>query len=79
MGHMTEEANLYNTSTGFDSRQVNDENFCICHRVQTGSGTHSSSYPMNEGGSSGVKRPEREVDHSHLVPKLMFGAIPPPP
>jgi hypothetical protein len=33
--------------------------------VQTGSGVHPSSYTMGTGSSfPGVKRPEREADHS---------------
>jgi hypothetical protein len=33
--------------------------------VQTGSGVHPTSYKMGTGGSfQGVKRQEREVDHS---------------
>jgi hypothetical protein len=39
--------------------------FPIRHRVQTGSGTHTASYPMITGGSfSRVKRPGREAYHS---------------
>jgi hypothetical protein len=40
-------------------------NFSIRHRVKTGSGTHKVSYPMGTKNLSlGVKRPEREADHS---------------
>jgi hypothetical protein len=40
-------------------------NFSLLHRVQTGSGAYPSSYPMGTRVSfSGVKRPEREIDHS---------------
>jgi hypothetical protein len=40
-------------------------NFSVHHRVQTGSGAHLASYPMNTRGSfPGVKRPGRETDHS---------------
>jgi hypothetical protein len=41
-------------------------NFSLNHRVQTGSGTHPASYLMGTGGVLylGVKRPEREADHS---------------
>jgi hypothetical protein len=36
------------------------------HIVQTGSRVHSTSYPMGTGVSfPGVKRQEREADHSH--------------
>jgi len=39
--------------------------FSSCHRVQTGSGAHSASYPMGTGDSySGAKRPGCEADHS---------------
>jgi hypothetical protein len=35
------------------------------HRVQTGSGAHPASYPMGTRALSlGVKRSEREADHS---------------
>jgi hypothetical protein len=40
-------------------------NFYIHHRVQNGSGAHPASYPMGiRGPFLGVKRPEREADHS---------------
>jgi hypothetical protein len=40
-------------------------NFCLHHRVQKGSGTHPTSYPMGSKALSlGVKRPGREADHS---------------
>jgi hypothetical protein len=40
-------------------------NFSLHHRVQNGSGAHPTSYPMGSRGSFlGVKRPEREIDHS---------------
>jgi hypothetical protein len=40
-------------------------NFSLHHRVQNGSGSHPASYPMGTRGLSlGVKRPEREADHS---------------
>jgi hypothetical protein len=36
--------------------------------VKTGSGVHPTSYPMGTGGFfTGVKRPERETDHSYLA------------
>jgi hypothetical protein len=38
-----------------------------CHvmKVKTGSGAHPASYPTDTGGYfSGVKRQEREADHS---------------
>jgi hypothetical protein len=40
-------------------------NFSLHHRVQNGSGAHPASCPMGTRGSfPGVKRPEREADHS---------------
>jgi hypothetical protein len=40
-------------------------NFSLLHRVQKGSAAHLVSYPMGTGGSfPGVKRPDREADHS---------------
>jgi hypothetical protein len=42
------------------------EFFSLHHRVQTGSGAHPASYPMDNGALSlGVKPPGREADHSH--------------
>jgi hypothetical protein len=39
-------------------------NFSLRHRVQTGSGTHSSSYPDSNGDSfPGVKLAGRETEH----------------
>jgi hypothetical protein len=39
--------------------------FCLHHRIQTGSGAHPASYPIGAKGSfPGVKRPGREADHS---------------
>jgi hypothetical protein len=41
------------------------ENFSLHHRVQSGSGANTSSYPMGTGGFSlGLKRPGREAQHS---------------
>jgi hypothetical protein len=41
-------------------------NFSLRHRVQTGSGADSASYPVGTKGSfPGVKRPGRAADHSH--------------
>jgi len=37
------------------------EFFSLCHRVQTASGAHPSTYPM-------VKWLGREADHSHPAP-----------
>jgi hypothetical protein len=40
-------------------------NFYTQHRVQTGSGTHLSSYPVGTRGSfPGIKRPEWEANHT---------------
>jgi hypothetical protein len=39
--------------------------FSLLHVVQAGSGAHPTSYPISTGGSfAGVKRKEREADHS---------------
>jgi hypothetical protein len=39
--------------------------FSLQHRVQTGSGTHPSTYPIGNWGSfPEVKLPGREADHS---------------
>jgi hypothetical protein len=47
----------------FESRWVQE--FSLLHVVQTGSWAHPASYPVGTGVlSSGVKRPEREADHS---------------
>jgi hypothetical protein len=46
--------------------QAGAGNISLNHGVQTGTGTHPASYPMVSGALSlGVKRPEREADHSH--------------
>jgi hypothetical protein len=52
------------------------------HRVQTGSGAHSASYPVGTRGSFlGVKLPGREADHSppYSAEVKMCGVIPPLP
>jgi hypothetical protein len=55
---------------GLDEREVGFRvpvwsNFSLLHIVQTGSGAHSASYPMGNGGSfPGVKWQGREADHS---------------
>jgi hypothetical protein len=42
--------------------------------VQTGPGAHPVSYTMGTGSFSGVKRPERGVDHPpHLAPRFKKG------
>jgi hypothetical protein len=44
---------------------VGARNFSRYYRVQTGAGAHPASYPMGiRGLSLGIKRPEREADHS---------------
>jgi hypothetical protein len=48
---------------GFDSRQ--GQEVFLLHTIQTGSGTHTDSYPMQTGGFfSGIKRTGRETDYS---------------
>jgi len=43
-----------------------DGNLCLHYCVQTGSDTHTASYPMGYQGALflEVKRPDREADHS---------------
>jgi hypothetical protein len=44
---------------------VGAANFSLHHRVQNDSGAHPASHPMGTKGSfPGLKRPEREADHS---------------
>jgi hypothetical protein len=59
------------TGYGLDDRIIGvhfpagDWNFSLRHRVQTGSGAHPVSYPMDTGALYlGVKRPGTEADHS---------------
>jgi hypothetical protein len=41
------------------------QEFSFLHSVQTGSGAHPTSHPINTGNlSPGVKRPRHEADHS---------------
>jgi hypothetical protein len=41
------------------------KDFSPLRSVQTGSGAHPTFYPMGTGGFlPGIKRPERETDHS---------------
>jgi hypothetical protein len=57
---------LWTGRPGLDSRQGSIF-LSATHNVQTGSGAHPASYPIGTGvPSSGVKRPEREDDHSYL-------------
>jgi len=52
-------------STGVRFPAGVEKGYFLRHRVQTGSGGNLASYPIGAGGSSpGVKRPEREADHS---------------
>jgi hypothetical protein len=48
--------------------QIHSSNTWPVTLLKLGSGTHRASYPMSTGGggalSLGVKRPEREADHS---------------
>jgi hypothetical protein len=57
--------------------------FSLRHRVQTGSGAHSASYPMGTVGPfPRVNRPVHETDHTHLhlVSRLgMSGSVHPLP
>jgi hypothetical protein len=46
--------------------------FSLRHRVQTGYGAHSASYPLTGVLSFGVKRPGREADHSPPSMSLFF-------
>jgi hypothetical protein len=53
----------YGLGLEFESRY--GQEFSLLHFAQTGTGAHSTSYPMGTGGSFlGVKRPGREADHS---------------
>jgi hypothetical protein len=38
--------------------------FCLFHSAHTGYGIHPTSYPYNYATFPGVKRPEREAEHS---------------
>jgi hypothetical protein len=40
---------LWTGRQGFDSSQVQELFFSLCHRFQTGSKAHSDSYPMGIG------------------------------
>jgi len=55
--------------------------FSLCHRVNTGSGSHSGSYPMGTGGSytgDKVARGMKLTTHFHLAPRLkIIGAVSP--
>jgi hypothetical protein len=54
---------------GFNS-QRGAGNFSLNHCIQNGSGARPASYPMGTSGSFlEVKRPGREADHFHLVPR----------
>jgi hypothetical protein len=50
---------------GIGVRDAVRQEFLVLHVVQTGSGAHPASYPMDTGGSFyGVKRAGCEADHS---------------
>jgi hypothetical protein len=50
---------------GRSSSRGGDQEFSVLQIVQAGSGVHTTSYPMGNGAlSPGIKRPEREADHS---------------
>jgi hypothetical protein len=54
---------LWAGQPGLKSRQ--GQGFFLLHSIQTDSGAHPISYTMETGSiSRGVKRPEREPDHS---------------
>jgi hypothetical protein len=65
------------TDYGLDDRMIGfrvpagAEELSLRNRIQTGSGAHPTSYPMGTGRlfPLGVKRPGREADHSHPVPR----------
>jgi len=46
--------NIWATEVRF---QVDAGIFSLCHRVQTGSGAHSASYPIDTGGSFPRSKP----------------------
>jgi hypothetical protein len=54
------------TAKGSDFESQYRQDFSPLHVFQTGSGAHPASYPMDTGGALflGIKRPERETDHS---------------
>jgi hypothetical protein len=61
---------------------ISCRDFSLLHSVQTGSGTHSLSYPMSTGAlSSEMKQPGRESDYSRpsSAETINGGAIPPFP
>jgi hypothetical protein len=57
-------------------------NFPLHHRLQAGSGAHPASYPADTGVSLlGIKRSEREADHSspHSAEVTAWSYISTPP
>jgi len=46
--------------------QQRNKNFSLCHSIQSGSGAHSTSYPVGMGRvfPLGLKQLGHEVDHS---------------
>jgi hypothetical protein len=54
------------TTEGLEFESQYGQEFSLLHRVQTDSGTHSPSSPMDNGGSfPSLKRQGREADHSN--------------
>jgi hypothetical protein len=46
-------------------------NFSLRHNIQTGSGAHPVSYPVDTGFlASRIRLPVREASHSHTVARL---------
>jgi hypothetical protein len=75
------------TDYGLDDREVGvrvlvgSRKFLLFYIVQTRSVAHPASYPVGTGDSfPGIKRLERDADHSQLVPRSRKrrSSIPPP-
>jgi hypothetical protein len=68
---------LHAEQQGFDSQQ-GQENYSLCHRVQTGSEVHPTSYPMGAGKASGRRSGRGVKLTTHLHPRFrMRGTIAP--
>jgi hypothetical protein len=52
------------TTEGLEFESQCGEEFSVLHVVQTGSGVHTTYYPMYRGSFPGVKQLERVADHS---------------
>jgi hypothetical protein len=72
------------TTEGSDFETRQGQEFSLLYVVQTGSGVHPTSYPMDTGGYlySGIKRPGREADHSpptsaEIKKTSIYTSIPP--